>query len=492
MSDGGDDRENEQVRVSFRLATECQDDETLQVPSDVMAIPSHLGRKGLSTLINHLLGRKLPDESDKEDSDNDDDDDASDKLMALPFDFLVGETNNSRLLRTSLEKEARQNGLSLEDALVVTYFPAQQAPEQQGKEPPLPDWISGLSLSSNSLGVASYDGSLRLYQVGKRGALQSNTVVQNAHEGPVKCIRSFNIAGSTFTASGSMDHTVALHSWQPTPKCQARIQHKAAVASVDERIDDSKAVLASGDWEGGLFLWDIRPADETDGAASSSKKRKTGGTSEDAEKGPDFSLSATVSLQAHQTKISGLAWGNHSKTNGFSNSHLITGSWDHSIKVWDMESQDCLLTLNGSKVVSCMDTSYHTAGIVATGHPDCTVRLWDVRTDQSTSSLVSDSVFRPSHQAWISQVQWAVNKPYQVISTSHDGLIKVWDIRAALPLHTVRSVSKEDKVLALALGETDGEAFLFAGGTDCQLKYYSLDGIKQKNVDDENDLPSKQ
>lgn len=486
MSDE-DDRENEQVRVSFRLAAECND-ETLQVPSDVMAIPSHLGRKGLSTVVNHLLDRRLPDDDDQDSDGNDDG-----KLQALPFDFLVGETNQSRLLRTSLEKEARQNGLSLEDALVVTYFPAQQAPEPQGKEPPLPEWISGLSFSSNSLTVASYDGSLRLYQVGKGGTLQSNTVVTNAHQGPIKCVRSFamNNGSTTWTVSGSMDHSMALHAW-PTGKCHSRVQHKAAVASVDERsVAEDKAMLASADWEGGLFLWDMSPSEDAE-EETLTKKRKTSGKTAGAEEGPTFALTAKASLQAHQTKISGLAWGNHAKINGFSNSHLITGSWDHSIKVWDMESQDCLLTLNGSKVVSCMDTSYQTAGIVATGHPDCTVRLWDVRTDQSTSSLVSDSVFRPSHQAWISQVEWSVKKPYQVISASHDGLLKVWDIRAALPLHTVRSVPKEDKVLALAIGTVDDEAVLFAGGTDCQLKYYNLDGMAQRDADSDSDAPPRQ
>lgn len=487
MSDEEDDRENEQVRVSFRLASECHD-KSLEVASDTMAIPSHLGRKGLSTVINHLLDRHSPDEDDSDVDDSND----NEKNSTLTFDFMVGEGNLNRLLRTSVEKEARQNGISLEDAVVVTYFPAQQAPEPKNKEPPLPDWISGLAFAKdNSLTVASYDGSLRWYQVGNAGdTLQPSKVVQNAHEGPVKCVRSFTLRdGSAWTASGSMDHSLALHSW-PTGRCHARVQHKAAVASVDERIatGDGNAMIASGDWEGGLFLWDMNESDESTDETSK-KKRKKGDKSSDKDE-TTYGLSPTVSVQAHQTKISGIAWGNHAKRNGFSNSHLVTGSWDHSIKVWDMENQDCLLTLNGSKVVSCMDTSHHTAGIVATGHPDCAIRLWDVRTDQSASSLVSDSVFRPSHRAWISQVQWSVDKPYQVISSSHDGTVKLWDIRAALPLHTVRIASKDDKVLALALGAVNDEAVLFAGGTDCELKQYRLNASETKDMD--QDPPQKQ
>eukprot|EP00977_Amphora_coffeiformis_P019833 scaffold7485_cov176-Amphora_coffeaeformis.AAC.20 len=482
-----EDRENEQVRVSFRLAAEC-DDESLEVPSDVMAIPSHLGRKGLSTLINHLLDRRLPNDDEEKDDEVSDEDE---KLPALTFDFLVGEGNNNRLLRTSVEKEARQNGISLEDAVVVTYFPAQQAPEPKSKEPPLPDWISGLSFSGNYLTVASYDGSLRLYEAGKGGSLQSSTVIQNAHQGPIKCLRSFSMGNSVWTVSGSMDHSMALYSW-PTGRCHDRAQHKVAVASVDERIaDGSNAIIASGDWEGGLFLWDVNESDEQADKASK-KKRKTGGESVDEDEKLTYSLSAKVSIHAHQTKLSGIAWGNHAKKHGFGDFHLVTGSWDHSIKVWDMENQDCLLTLNGNKVVTCMDSSYYTAGIVATGHPDCTIRLWDVRTDQSTSSLVSDSVFRPSHRAWISQVHWSVDKPYQVISSSHDGTVKLWDIRAALPIHTVHSATKDDKVLALALGSVDEEAMLFAGGTDCKLKQYRLDALKFNETNENEDTTKRQ
>jgi ribosome biogenesis protein YTM1 len=473
MTDPGEeDRENEQVRVYFRLAADCHD-ASLQVPADVLAVPSHLGRKGLSTVINHLLDRRLPEDDDDEDDDE--------RLSSLTFDFLVGHTNHNRLLRTSVEKEARQYGLSLEDALTITYFPAQLAPEPAKDEPPQPDWISDLCFASNSLTVASYDGSLRHYRVDKTGSLQAGAVMAQAHEGPIKCVRSFAMNNSIWTASGAMDHTLALHE-MTTGRLQARVQHKAAVASVDERVKGSSALLASGDWEGGIFLWDVAASDVPTEPASS-KKRRTEKTSQgdDDEEEITYTLSPKVSLQAHQSKVSGIAWGNHFKKHGDNSSHLLTASWDHAIKVWDVETSDCLLTLNGSKVVSCLDTSHHTAGIVATGHPDCTIRLWDVRTDQTanTSSLVSDTVFRPSHRAWISQVQWSDTKPYQVLSSSHDGTVKVWDIRASLPLHTVRVASKEDKVLALGLGSTvDGKALFFAGGTECQLKQFSLDGIK--------------
>jgi len=231
-----------------------------------------------------------------------------------------------------------------------------------------------------------------------------------------------------------------------------------------------------------VLVWDfgVEPVDAAEDQQPV-KKTKTGKSSKSSvainnntEAHP--TLSAKVSLQAHTSKVSGVSWGNYEKRNSRSSSEprqLITGSWDHSLKVWDIERQDCLLTLNGSRVVSCLDTSYHSTGIVATGHPDCTVRLWDTRTaddaKESSLMLVSDNTFRPSHKEWIADVQWSRHNPYHLASTSHDGTVKMWDIRSPLPLHTVRAFGKTDKGLSLVYGEN---GYMFAGGTDCIVKQF--------------------
>ena len=95
--------------------------------------------------------------------------------------------------------------------------------------------------------------------------------------------------------------------------------------------------------------------------------------------------------------------------------------------------------------------------------------------------LISDTTFRPSHKAWVSSVQWSQSNAYQLASTSHDGTVKIWDIRSSNPLHTVRTFSKEEKGLSLLwLGSLDDDReddesnnnkeVIFAGGTDCILK----------------------
>jgi ribosome biogenesis protein YTM1 len=235
-------------------------------------------------------------------------------------------------------------------------------------------------------------------------------------------------------ASGSMDHTLLIHSFDPKSKQltkQIQCQHEgysSAVGSVD--FFPATKVLASGDWDGNLALFHLADAVNSEEAAT--KKVKTSDKqAKSSSKDAAQNLMPRVFIpQAHYAQISGLSWGNVNKSNNSSSSNhntLITGSWDHSIKSWDMERQECVLTLNGSKVVACLDTSHHSDGIVATGHPDCNIRLWDVRTTgkDKSSMTVSDKTFRPSHKEWVTAVQWSPNNPYHLASTSHDGTVKV-------------------------------------------------------------------
>ncbi|CAB9528911.1 Ribosome biogenesis protein WDR12 [Seminavis robusta] len=514
MSDDNNDEassdEGEQIRVTFKLASEVAD-RSMEVPSDPIAVPASVGRKGLAAVINHLLDRRVvrdDTEENEEDSDEDEDDD-KEKLPAIPFDFVL--KDNNRLLRSAVEREARRYGLSLEKPLAILYFPAQEAPELQEESKAQPDWISCLSQmtinkqNDSFLCAASYDGSLTVYQPKmqqpddeqKEGEVVLHQVASapEAHRGPIKCLATMldptsSKNQSILMASGSMDHTLYIHSFDTQSKQlvkqQIQCQHEgysSAVASLDFsfKSSDNKAILASGDWDGNLALWDLADAEPI---PSAKKSKKEGKTSKEASQ---KLLTPKVLLpQAHFSQISGISWGNVHKTNSSNANTLITGSWDHSIKAWDMERQECVLSLNGSKVVACLDTSHFSEGIVATGHPDCNIRLWDVRVNTNSNNgdtlAVSDKTFRPSHKQWITDVQWSPHNPYHLASTSHDGTVKVWDIRSPIPLHTVRVFPKTEKGLCLAYGHSATETkkeegadtvSLFLGGSDCVVKHFA-------------------
>lgn len=58
--------------------------------------------------------------------------------------------------------------------------------------------------------------------------------------------------------------------------------------------------------------------------------------------------------------------------------HLYSGSWDHSVRIWDIEAESNIHTMNCEKIVVCMEHSIE-SNMIVTGHEDGVMRLWDPR-----------------------------------------------------------------------------------------------------------------
>jgi len=54
---------------------------------------------------------------------------------------------------------------------------------------------------------------------------------------------------------------------------------------------------------------------------------------------------------------------------------LVSGSYDKTVRVWDLRMGTCLRVLAGhSKAVFCLQTAYDR---IVSGSADSTVRIWD-------------------------------------------------------------------------------------------------------------------
>lgn len=355
-----------QVRVRFVTANEQH-----RVSDAPFVVPAKLGHSGLNEVLNHLLEN----EEDK-----------------IKFDFQIGEY----LLRVPLYKFIHAHRLNTEDTITIHYFLAVST-EISGESEELPAWIASIDTSFSPTQSISgcYDGSLRLFDSSSLQIIQEIA----AHDEPITSVKSWK--DETFgnvIGTASKDNSVKLWSYKnSSAQLIATLEgHINSVESLHHWTNQSAASILSGDWSGHLHAWKMPSLSDQSGEPAvddkkKSKKRKTGKQTE-VEVSSAQTIKSLFSIKAHSQSITGI------HTDG---SKGYTSSWDHSIKVWDLERQDNVFTINASKVVTSMSHREESgAYLIATSHPDGRVRIWDERRKESTGATHHLGM----NSTWISQV----------------------------------------------------------------------------------------
>ena len=139
---------------------------------------------------------------------------------------------------------------------------------------------------------------------------------------------------------------------------------------------------------------------------------------------------------------------------------LVSGSHDHSVKLWDTATGRGLLTLEGHSG-QVRSVAFSPEGTrLASGSNDKTVKLWDTTTGGELFTL-------RGHSGWVLSVAFSPDGT-RLASASGDKTIKLWDTVAGRELLTLEGHS--DRVRAIAFSP-DGRR-LASGSWDKTIKLW--------------------
>ncbi|KAI0850603.1 quinon protein alcohol dehydrogenase-like superfamily [Daldinia vernicosa] len=147
---------------------------------------------------------------------------------------------------------------------------------------------------------------------------------------------------------------------------------------------------------------------------------------------------------------------------------LVSGSWDNTVKVWDVETGACIMTLRGhqrniNSVAFSPDGSR-----IASGSSDNTVRIWD--------STMGTCLTILNHEHWVASVAFSPDG-IRLASGSWDGHVKIWGFETGSPLaafeghsNLINPVSFSPDGCRLASGSEDGTVKIWDVATRACLK----------------------
>ncbi len=138
---------------------------------------------------------------------------------------------------------------------------------------------------------------------------------------------------------------------------------------------------------------------------------------------------------------------------------LASGSFDQSIKLWDVKTGQCVQTLQRhSEEVTALTLLGD--GRLASGSSDSSIKLWDVKTGQCVQTL-------QGHSRGVNALTLLGDG--RLASGSFDESIKLWDVQTGQCLQTLQGHS--DTVIALTLL---GDGCLASGSRDKSIKLWDV------------------
>lgn len=170
------------------------------------------------------------------------------------------------------------------------------------------------------------------------------------------------------------------------------------------------------------------------------------------------SWKCTRTLMAHSRKVTAVAVSRDGK-------FFATGSFDRTIKLWQLSSEQAITTLKGhSDAIHCLAISPN-GKLLASGSADKTIRLWNLKTGQV--SVLGNWFSKHSEEVLSLAISPDGKK---LVSGSADKTVKIWQLNEEKELHHLTGYG--DRILSVAISP-DGKKFA-TGGLEKNLRITNL------------------
>jgi WD40 repeat protein len=136
----------------------------------------------------------------------------------------------------------------------------------------------------------------------------------------------------------------------------------------------------------------------------------------------------------------------------------VLGSYDRSIRIWNVENGECLHVLNGHA-----DTVYKVLvfkNLIISASLDHTIQIWDLDTGKNLRIL-------KGHSHWVNDICIVEDN---IVSCSADKCIRIWEIQTGKCLRILKN-AHEDWINCIC---SDSESFIVSGSEDSSIKSWSL------------------
>ena len=446
------------AQVKVRFFTK-EDDESLSAPEASLYVPVSLKRFGLSEVVNHLLTRE----------------------DQVPLEFLI----DGVLLRTSLDEYLNKNGLSSEAFLLIEYARAVLPPSFLASFN-AEDWVSSVgtlsascaaeisgvtALTPEQILAGSYDSIVRTYNMSGQ--------VQQQLRGHLAAVKAVKWVTANRFISAANDGQIRL--WNTSDVSVEDIEndtvkkgktvaimtgHTGAVVNIDIHSQSNRIISASHDKVVGVWssipkemnIVDPMSAEATGAFASlASKKRRTMAYRDSGVK----HRSPLALLEGHLLPVEDVSF---DKTDS---SVAYSVSQDHSIKTWDLVTGRCVDTrTTGYSLLSILHLPE--AHLIAAGSSARHINLYDPRA--AAGAIEKTTRKLTGHTNFVVSLAACPSNSNMFASASHDGTLRIWDIRSERPLHVLQRDSGMGKVFGVAWNRDIG---IVSGGEDKKIQINS-------------------